>query len=332
MKQARRIFDVVTVGAATRDVFVRSSHFERMPSSSAPDGWDACLPMGAKIPVDDIVFETGGGATNAAVTFARLHLKTACIGRVGKDAGADEVRKKLKAERIDERGIQTDPERHTAYSIILLAGTGSRSILVHRGASNDIDPKRIPWTTLSSRWIYLTSLGGNRSALTGVFAHAKKTLTKVAWNPGGKEIALGRKRLLSSLMQTDVLILNREEAAALANTTPRDLAGIIRSLGALPRLALIVTDGKHGAYAHARGMTWYAPTPKVKAINTTGAGDAFGSGLVAALIKGDEISHALQNGTLNALGVITHMGAKAGILDTYPTTRQRNRIKIRHMR
>jgi len=327
MKQARKAdkakytkasFDVVTLGSATRDVFVKSKMFERRNDPSAPDGFDACFPMGAKIPVEEIAFQTGGGATNAAVTLARFGLRTACVSRIGDDLGGREILTELKREGIDATGIQVDPKEHSAYSVILLAGSGSRAILVHRGAARKLDAASIPWPKLRGSWLYLTSVAGDAKALRAVFGQAKRSLMRVAWNPGNAELDLGFDRLLPWLMQTDVLILNRDEAAHLAGHPPRDLQRILNKLGPIPRQCLVLTDGAHGAYAHLRGSTWHAPAMKGKIINTTGAGDAFGSAFVAALIKQGDAMSGLKAATLNAHGVVTHMGAKAGILAAFP--------------
>ncbi len=328
---AKATFDVVTVGAATRDMFLKSRHFERRSDTRAPDGFDTCLPMGAKIPVDELIFETGGGATNAAVTFANFKLKTACITRIGKDPGGREILDELKRKNISTLGVQSDSREHSAYSVILLSGSGSRTILVARGASKHLDDKTIPWNKLAGGWLYVTSLGGNEKLLAQTFKQAKLNRTRVAWNPGSSEIDMGMKKLLPQLLQSDVVILNREEAAGLAETSPRDLQGIFKILGPLPRLCLLVTDGKNGAYVHVRGMTWFAAPKKTKAINTTGAGDAFGSAFVASLIKDGEIKIALQAATLNAGGVVSHMGAKAGILKNYPAKKDLARIIVRQL-
>lgn len=331
MKSARRAFDVMTIGAATRDVFVTSRHFESRRDLRAPDGFDACLPLGAKIPIDELVFETGGGATNAAVTFARFGLKTACVSRVGKDAGGMEILDQLKKEKVDVRGIQFDPKVRTAYSFILVAGSGNRAILVARGASKELDGAHIPWNALRSSWLYATSLAGDLKLLKSVFAHAARAGTRIAWNPGNVEIELGLKILKPFIARTDVLILNREEAAALCDASPRDLVAILHRLGSLPRVCLVVTDGRHGAYAHARGATWHVPAQKGKVVNTTGAGDAFGSGFTASLIRDGVIETALKAGTVNAHGVVTHMGAKAGILKRAPGKRDLSRVAVRRI-
>ncbi len=330
MKQARAsVFDIITIGAATRDIFVRSSHFESVPSKDAPDGYNACFPMGAKISVDNLIFETGGGATNAAVTFARFGLKTACISRVAPDANGYEIVSELKQERINTHAIQFDTKRQTACSIIILAGTGSRTILTSRGASEHIDPTEIHWDKLQAPWLYLTSLSENQRSLSAVFAGAKEHQMQIAWNPGHAEMELGLGKLLPHLMQTDVLMLNQEEAAALTETSPRDWATIAKILGPLPRMALVISDGKNGATVIARGITWHVKTLPGKVINTTGAGDAFGSGFVASIMKDGDIVRALQVATLNAHGVVTHMGAKAGILKKFPSTLQQKTVVVR---
>lgn len=328
-RTAKIRFDVVTIGAATRDVFVQSKQFERIPSDSAPDGWNACLPLGAKIPIDTPVFETGGGATNAAITFARFGCKTACVTRVGNDTGGHEIIARLKKERIDTRGVQRDPKHRTGYSFILIAGTGQRAILSARGASSHLDRHAIAWSRLTSRWIYLTSVARDLAMLKPIFLHAKRRLTRIAWNPGKGEIELGLKKLFPLLLQTDVLILNVEEAAELANCAPRQLDCIIKTLGQLPRAALVVTDGARGAYAHTRDLLWRVSPLKGKVINTTGAGDAFGSGFVASLIQDGKIPMALQVGALNAFSVVRHMGAQVGILKKFPTAAELARVRIR---
>lgn len=319
-------FDIITIGSATQDVFVKSHGWKERADGLAPDGIDACIPLGSKLGIDELTFATGGGATNAAVTFSRFGLKTACFSRVGADETGESIIRQLQAEHIDTSGVQLDQKERTAYSIILVSNQGYRGILTHRGAANHIDATSFPWHRASgilrrpyhARWIYLTSLGGDLQAIKSVFAYAKKMGARVAWNPGNSELAFGRSKLLSFLKQTDILLLNREEAAELAHLAPRFLEHILLKLGALPRQALVVTDGKHGAHVRAHGATLYAPALKGKRLNTTGAGDAFGSGFVGAIAKGYYMDDALRVGMLNALGVVTHMGAKSGILKKFP--------------
>jgi len=320
---------VLTIGAATRDVFVLSPRFKHVRDADAPDGFDTCFPLGAKIDIDRIVFETGGGATNAAVTFTRFGLKTATVARIGKDLGGRELSERIKRDGIDVSALQEDAKEGTGYSLILVSGTGQRAILVFRGASRNINAKLIPWKRLDPDWVYLTSVAGNKTILADIFRAAKTRKMNVAWNPGNAELALGLKMLTPWLLQTDILLLNREEAAELADAPPRHLDAILHRLSPLPRQALVVTDGQNGAYVHARGTTWYAPALPGKRVNTTGAGDAFGSAFTAAAIVTGNLETGLRAGMLNSLGVITHMGAKAGILKDFPSAKDLKRVNVK---
>jgi sugar/nucleoside kinase (ribokinase family) len=308
---------VLCIGGATQDVFIRSRALEEHHNDLSPDGIAACFLMGSKLSIDELAFATGGGATNAAVTFARFGFKTACLSRVGKDAAGTQVLAELKRERIDTRFMQTDTKEKTAYSVILLSGTGHRAIFTHRGASQMLDARDFPWHHWSKKlgrgkigdWIYLTSLGGDMKTLKDIFSHAAKSKTKVAWNPGNQELKKGLNALKPFLAQADILSLNKEEAEAL---------GGWKALCDLPRSAFLMTEGQHGATIRAGKKTYRAKALKTKRVNTTGAGDAFGSAFTAAWIKTDDAKKSLAVAMLNATSVVSHMGAKAGILKTYP--------------
>jgi ribokinase len=324
-------FDVLTIGSATQDVFVRSNALEEHHDDAAPDGIAACFLMGSKMAADELTFSTGGGATNAATTFSRWGLKTSCLTRIGKDPSGAGILSDLKAEKIDTHFVQTDTKLKTAYSIILLSGTGHRAIITHRGASQALDRKAFPWQhwskkivkTRIAKWIYLTSLGGDMKALADIFEHAARTKTRIAWNPGNKELEKGLKQLRRFIVQTDILSLNEEEAEKL---------GGIKALGDLPRSAFLLTQGGKGATVRSGGKTFFAPALKAKRLNTTGAGDAFGSGFVASWMRKEDPQTALADAMLNATGVITHMGAHAGILKHRPTTKERAKVLIKKTR
>jgi sugar/nucleoside kinase (ribokinase family) len=199
---------------------------------------------------------------------------------------------------------------------------------VYRGASKNLDTKELP-RSFKSRWLYATSFGGDARFLKAVFEKVERKKVKVAWNPGERELQLGLKKLTPHLRTTDVLILNREEAALLCGKPASDMRGLIKALKDLPRQALAITDGQKGAYLCAEGKTWFAPSLKAKRINTTGAGDAFGSALVTGLIHQLSPQDALRLAMLNATSVVSHMGAKTGVLQKMPTERDLKRVSVR---
>jgi len=325
-------YDVITIGSATQDVFIRSKALEEQKDPLVPDGIDVCVPLGSKIGIDELTFSTGGGATNAATTFSRLGLKTACIARIGKDVIGQAIKAELKKEKIDTKFLQIDPKEKTGYSVVLLDRTGRRGILTHRGAAQNLQAKELPLKKTTCRWLYLTSFGGDTKLAKEVITSGKRIGAKISWNPGGKELAKGLRALRPLIKEIDVLHVNREEAAQLTELPPRHLQDVIKKLAGFFHGILVVTDGSHGAYVHADGKTFFVGTLKGKPINTTGAGDAFGSGFIAALAKGKDLETALRIAALNADGVVKSMGAKAGILRSLPKKNAVEKIKVTQVR
>jgi len=322
------MFDIITIGSATRDVFLQSEKIKIKKSKTSPTGLDECLPLGAKIELNDITFDTGGGATNAAVTFANLGLRTATICRTGKDLAGLQINQMFKNHHISNKFIQHDNKLGTAYSLILLAGTGQRSILVYRGASQKVSAKDIPWKNIKTKWLYISSLAGHMTLINSIWKFAKKNKIKIAWNPGGKELDKGLTKLAPYIKQTAFFTINTEEAAKLTKEKPGDTRAAAKKLKKITK-CLSLTDGPKGAYAWQNNKGIWAPSLKVKRVNTTGAGDAFGSGFVSGLILKNDIKYAMKMGTLNANMVITKMGAKNGLLKKKPTLKELNRVKLK---
>jgi len=322
------MFDVITFGSATRDVFLSSKALELHKEHGITE---ACFPFGAKLDIDDIAFSTGGGATNSAVTFSRLgKLKTAAVARIGADGSGEEVIQALKRDRINTAFIQRIASAKTGYSVILLSKEAERTILTYRGASSGIDAAKIGWEKMTARLFQISSLGGDLELLRHIIIRAKRIGAEICFNPGGHELKHGRAALAPILAKIELVFLNREEAAALTGKRDADLRGIVKTMRKICAHS-VVTDGPRGAYAVTAHETLHAAIIPVKKINLTGAGDAFASAYAAAMLKHNDIRTALAVGTANATGVVRHMGAKVGILDRWPTHHELARVKIRKM-
>lgn len=294
-------YDVITIGAATIDAFIWSAAFRQIKSSAFSTGVGECFSLGSKIDLSKLEIATGGGATNAAATFANLGFKTACVTRVGKDLFGDGIKKDLDDRRIDSRFMIHDSREHTAFSTILVMPSGERTVLTYRGASEHFHTTDIP--AVKAKWFYVTNLAGRLDILKKVIATANRVGAKIFWNPGKADLELGRTKLAPILRHVGILDMNKEEAAMLGPVK----FDCIR----------IVTDGDNGAHAYHGGLSFFAKTSGVKSVNRTGAGDAFGSGFLAAWMKKPDIRSALAFGTKNAEAVIQKIGAKTGLLKRY---------------
>jgi ribokinase len=321
------MFDVITIGAGTRDVFLVSDKFVFVESSRFDTGVGECVALGSKIELDTILHTTGGGATNAATTFARLGFKTAAICKVGDDSVGRDVIIDLHREGVDTTLVKRVPGGMTGYSTLLTAASGERTVLVYRGVSAQFGQQDIPWSECSARWIYVTSLAGNVALMKKISNLAERCGADLAWNPGSQEIGKGLSVIRPLLGKTRIVNMNREEAEKL--TKKKSLKDMLAALATRGNVVL-VTDGENGAYAHLDGKTYFCGTRKsIKAVSRTGAGDAFGSGFVAGWAKSHDLKTALAVATLNAQSVIQHVGAKAGILRKWPTPSQIKHIPIK---
>ncbi|NQU83959.1 MAG: carbohydrate kinase family protein [Parcubacteria group bacterium] len=325
------MFDVITIGSATRDVYLKSPAFDLIKSDKFDTGVGSCLALGSKNEASEIFLDTGGGATNAAVTFSGLKIKTGVITRVGEDSAGKELIEILKKSKVDISLIEKDRKHFTSYSTILLTKTGHRSILVYRGASNYLDWKSVPKNKLKTKWFYITSLSGNIKLLKEIFKFAKKNKIKIAWNPGDKELEFGARKLKGLIRQAEVFNLNREEAAKLVGVEYKKKNEILEKMEKLCPKVIVVTDGAPGAYACQNKKWYFAKSFKTKPINTTGAGDAFGSGFVSGLILENDLKAALAFGTISSDGVIQKMGAKNGVLTKLPSKKKIKSVIIKNI-
>jgi len=315
------MFDIITFGSATRDMFIVSKNFQSLKSDDFVTGKGLCVPSGAKIYVDDIVFASGGGATNTAATFALQGLKTACVTKVGDDPNGSAVIDELKKIGVNTGFILKDKKLKTAYSVILSVPRGERTILVYQGASHDLRKEEISWKDLKANWFYISGLSGRSAEIFEPlinFAHEQEI--KIALNPGDAQLKLGIDKLEPILNKIDVFILNKEEATSLTCLPYNAEKEIFKRLDNWVKGIAVMTKGPEGVMVSDGHDIYSAGIPKSDIIDRTGSGDAFGSGFIAGLIQKvdkpnvEKIPYAIQLGTANATGTVQNLGAKTGLL------------------
>jgi ribokinase len=300
-------FDVITFGSAIVDIFLQSEEFKVIEDSS--DKF-ICQPFGRKMEISNNIIASGGGGTNTAVSFSRQGLKTAAVCRFGDDAFGQ-----LIEDELDKEGVAGDflvrRNEQTDTSIILIGSGGSRTILVCRGQTR-LETADIDWSKIEAKWVYLTSLEGNLDLVEQILKLAGERNIDVGWNPGKKELA-NKAKLINLARQVRVFNLNRKEMENLVDKKLEDDSfwQSVRDIGAE---LTVVTDGRQGAYLLYKQGLHFLPSPKTKPVDETGAGDAFGSGFVAGLIKGMEVKEAFQLAMNNGASVVQHIGAKQGLL------------------
>lgn len=317
------MYDLITVGSLVKDVYLVSDAFQVIRSSKFLGGAGSCVSLGAKHDVEELYITTGGGAGNVAATAASCHLHTACISRVGDDETGDTLLKDLIDRSISTDLIDVVRGGMSGYSVLLTTPNGERSILTHRGVSGEFDKMHLP-STIETRWLHFTSLGGSLMAIRELIAKAGSAT--ISWNPGGKELEAGIDTLRPILEDIDVLNLNKEEAESLLGirADAKTLASRLHEF--VP--AVLVTDGPRGTIQACDEGLMKAIPRNIASVSRTGAGDAFMGGYISARLHDMSFSEALQVASLNAEGVIQEFGAKAGILTSIPSEKELHTIHI----
>jgi len=315
------MLDVVSIGSATLDIFLKSDQFK---IDRHEQGVYLCEKYEGKIEAQELVMASGGGATNSAVSFARNDLRTAPIIEMGKDPASETILSELEREGLDLSFVVREENETTAVSVILLSGAGGNSIVTYRGASKMLTAGDIPFDKLGmilkpGGWIYLTGVGGDMELVEKILSWGKEKGRKVFWNPGGQEISKLKSQNSKPQLKTqnfpNILQLNRKEASDFfgVNFVDEEIWKA-EHCPTSPETILIITDGSHGGRICSRGIcSWYQGI-KTKMIDSTGAGDAFGSGFVIGLMKGKSIEESVEFGKKQAANVVKFIGAKQGLM------------------
>lgn len=302
---------MLSIGAAVQDVFLSNSDAFK-PVCKDPHECFAMLELGAKADVNNIDFSTGGGATNAATTFARQGLHSIFMGTIGHDPAGQAVVADLDKEGIDSTHLSYSEQYNTGYSVLLLAPNGERTILTYRGASTHYDIKNFDLSECGHvDWLYVSSMAGSMETISKIFHQARELGIKVAFNPGKGELKQMDK-LKALLDDVEVLSVNKEEMQMIVEgETSEEL--VRHGVNYCP--VVIVSDGPNGVTAtDGKTIVSAGMYEDVPVIDRTGAGDAFGSGFVSQWSQGASLKDAIIFASANSTSVVQHIGAKTGIL------------------
>lgn len=305
-------YDLITIGDATIDVFITPIESETMCELDTKKCL-ICFSYGDKIPTRELVTVAGGNASNNAVGCSRLGVSTTLVLSLGKDDFGNVIVDNLKRENVGmEYMVQKEGAKSNYNTVINYSG--ERTIFVYHA------PRvyEFPENLVPAPWVYLTSMGEEFPPFFAKFVEWKKKNpeVKLAFNPGSWQFRAGLDSLKEVFSQTEVLFVNREEAEKITGLSEtlgkeKELLEAVTKLGVkVP----VITDGGNGSFVLTNGVFLRSGILPVDAFERTGAGDAFGSGCLSALIKGKSWEEALIWGTINSASVIGYVGPQRGLI------------------
>lgn len=327
------MYDFITIGSATQDVFVQSDVASIVTvSQMAKKSEFMSFPYGAKTEIADFSKNLGGGAVNTATNFANLGCKTSTIIKLGNDELNNIIKLKLAKSGIDIMNIIDSNKYLTGFSIILVSFQGDRTVLAHRGANAHVHEKEVNFNALkNSRWVYVSPLSGDSNKiLDKISKFCEENKINLAINAGTTALKKGAKYFSKILKTAQIVVMNKEEATMVTKIQIRqdtkelkfsneeihpDIVAMLKALRGNTEAIVVITDGKNGVYCYDGKKIYICPVYPAVIVSTLGAGDAFSSTFCASMDKYNwDIEKALKYATINSASVCTHFGAQEGFL------------------
>ncbi len=304
--------DMLAIGDIVTDAFIRIKD-AAVHCKLDNEACELCVSFGDKVPYESMEeVRAVGNSANAAVSAARLGLKSALIAGVGDDANGRNCLEELAKNGVEPGYITISKEHPTNYHYVLWYDV-DRTILVKHAPFT----YKIPELKLSPKWIYLSSLGESAKDFhTEIidYLHLHPEV-KLAFQPGTFQMKLGIDGLRAVYERSDFLCLNKEEAERILKIESTDIKELMKKLVELGPKIVVITDGFNGAYCYHHGDMYFMPIYPHTPFERTGAGDAFCSTIVSVLAMGKTIEDALTWAPINAMSVVQAVGAQRGLLN-----------------
>ncbi|RZS89371.1 sugar/nucleoside kinase (ribokinase family) [Motilibacter rhizosphaerae] len=253
----------------------------------------------------------GGSAANTAAWLASLGLDVLLVARVGDDLPGRSLAAELAAAGV-ATALAVDPDRPTGALVSLVAPDGERSMLVDRGANDALRPADVP-DLAGADLLHLSGYAllheGCRDAGLAALAAAHAAGVPVSVDPSsaGPLRDAGPAEFLRWTAGCALATPNDAEAEVLTGSA--DPAAAAHELGRHYR-SVVVTCGADGAVAYAGGRLHWTRAPRAEVVDTTGAGDAYTAGLLAARLGGADWPEAMDAGAALAARAVAAVGAR----------------------
>ncbi|GGE57150.1 ribokinase [Priestia taiwanensis] len=244
------------------------------------------MPLkGETISVQDVLHIGGGKGANQAVAASRAGGKTNFIGKVGKDEDGSTLCSLLKEDNIDISHVKVDEQYATGRAFIMVNRNGENSIMVHSGANMTIEDKDVAdaQAVIRESDFVVSQFEVPVHAIEEAFKYAKEHHVCTILNP-----APAIAKLDSPLLaHTDIIIPNETEAASLTGVIVDSEASMLEAAKRFVEMGVryvIITLGSKGAFYYSADSEFgFVSAFKVKAVDTTAAGDTFIGALASQL-------------------------------------------------
>jgi ribokinase len=255
----------------------------------------------------------GGKGSNQAVGCARLGAEVSFVARLGRDNFGEMALQLYRDEGIDTAFVHQSAQHSTGVGFILIeAGSGNNCIALDPGANELLSPADVTECAQALSKVVLTQLEIPVAAAEAALAAGCANGSVTILNP-----APVRSLPASVLKLVDVLTPNQTEAKVLsgrspeAKSNPEEVAHDLIQMGVK---SVVMTLGEQGALIVTPSSSKHIAATEMRAVDTTGAGDAFNAGLAVALASGDSLESAVEFAVITGGLAVT----KEGVIPSLP--------------
>jgi ribokinase len=293
--------DVLVVGSCMTDLLTTAVRLPR---------------MGETLIAERFTIGFGGKGANQAVQIARLDGRVAMIARVGDDDFGRGALENFTRQAVDARFVALTPGVASGVAPITVAADGSNTVLIVPGANMTLSAADVQaaLTALGPAPVILAQLEIPDDAIRAAFAYARASSARAILNPAPARVVAE-----DVLALADVLIPNETELAALtgmdALSDLQTVAAAARALRRRPDQAILVTLGERGVWLDHDGDARLITAPATRAVDTTGAGDAFVGTFALLLSRGMTLAAAAEAGCRVAAASVERLGTQTSFID-----------------
>ncbi|MFA6256758.1 MAG: carbohydrate kinase family protein [Candidatus Paceibacterota bacterium] len=305
--------EFLSIGDTVIDAFIKLKKAEILGEPDTPS-YEIAIPFAEKVEYEDVfVIPAVGNAANAAISAARLGLKTGIVTNLGEDREGEDCIAEFKKNNVVMDFVRVNAGMKTNYHYVLWYGPERTILIKHQNYEYILPPIGSP------KWIYFSSV--NETAYPDFHNKVADYLEKhpeinLAFQPGKFEIKLGAEKLTRFYKLSKLFFCNVEEAEKILGGKEKEIKELLSEIHKLGPKTVVITDGPKGAYAYDGVDYWQTPIypdPKPP-YSRTGAGDAFSSTITSALALGKTLPEALAWAGINSMAVVQKVGANVGLL------------------
>jgi len=268
--------------------------------------------------VDTLSLYTGGCAASAAIDMAKIGINAAIIGKIGNDGFGNFMKNAFVENNVITDGLIINNSGSTSASLVIVTEDGERSFIHCQGENATLIESDIDYSIVEeAKLVFVAGImlmakfDGDECAkfLRKCKEKGKITALDTAWDSTGRWM----KVMTSSLPYLDYFLPSFEEAAELSGKTdPEEMADVFLAYG--PKI-VVIKLGKDGCFIKTQdGEKYNIPTyDRIKAVDTTGAGDSFCAGFLTATVRGKSLFDCGKFGNAVGTHCVMAKGASTGI-------------------